>query len=179
MSKPGITRIQWTSKRFRRLFTALIFFIPFLDLMFWLSFNHLNEGFLAGLPATANQDLSQRSLALGFLVSLIPVTVAVYGMVTLSRLFQLYENAIVFTSDNVRLFRKLGYVIIAWVAANLLFTPLISAVITHGNPVGQRMLTVGINFSDLSVLIMGAIVVLISWVMNEGRKLEDEQMHTV
>jgi len=179
MTHSDITLIQRMSKRFRRLFTALIFLIPLMDLLFWLSFNRLSEGFLAGLPATANQDLSPLSLALGFLVSLIPVTVAVYGMVTLSRLFRLYENAIVFTRDNVLLIRKLGYVIIAWVAANLAFTPLISVVITHSNPVGQRMLTAGFDLSDFSALIMGAIVVFVSCVMDEGRKLEDEQMHTV
>lgn len=184
MANQNITRIQRISKRFRYLFTVLIFFIPLADFLFWLSFNYMPDsfltpdGFLAGLPATADQDLSLLFLAFGFLISLIPVTVATYGMLTLSRLFRLYENAIVFTRDNVRLIRKLGYVIIAWVAANQLFTPLISAVITHGNP-GLPTITVSLNISDLSTLIMGSIVVLISWVMDEGRKLENEQMHTV
>jgi len=183
MINTSITRIQTISKRFRLLFTALIFLIPLTDLLFWLSFNHLPDAFRAELltefPAKANQDLAPLFRALGFLVSLLPVTVAVYAMVTLSRLFRLYENAIVFTHDNVKLLRKLGYVIIAWVTANLLFTPLITAVMTHGNPPGQPMIMLTLNFSDLSALVMGAIVVLISRVMDEGRKLEDEQLHTV
>ena len=179
MTNQSITRIQRISKRFRMLFTALIFFIPLADLLFWISFNHLHDEFLTGLPIIPSQDPTPLFLALGFIASLIPVTVAIYGLLTLSRLFKLYENAIVFAHENVRLIRKLGYVIIAWVVANLLFTPLISTIITHGNEGGLPTIAVFLSISDLLTLIMGAIVVLISWVMDEGRKLQDEQAHTV
>jgi hypothetical protein len=179
MTNQSITRIQRISKRFRMLFTALIFFIPLADLLFWISFNHLHDEFLTGLPIIPSQDPTPLFLALGFLVSLIPVTVAIYGMLTLSRLFKFYEYGIVFAHENVRLIRKLGYVIIAWVVANLFFTPLISAVITHGNEGGLPTIAVSLSISDLSALVMGSIVVLISWVMDEGRKLQDEQAHTV
>ena len=179
MTDQSIARIQRISKRLRVLLAALMFLVPSLDALFWFSFNHLSDGFLAGLPVQANDKLSAVFVALGFLVSLIPVSVALYGLATLSRLFHLYENAVFFTCDTVKLFRQLGYVMIAWVIANMLFVSLISVVITHGDPAGSPTMAVSIDVSDVSALIMGAIVVLISRVMDEGRKLEDEQMHTV
>jgi hypothetical protein len=119
------------------------------------------------------------SLSLAFLASLLPVSVAVYGLGTLRSLFKLYENGIMFSSDNVRYFHRLGYVCIAWVIANAVFTTLISAIITFGNPPGERAIVAQFGTSDMANLIIGAIVLLISWVMDEGRKLEDEQAHTI
>ena len=175
----SITRLQRMSKNFRLLFTALIFVIPVADLLYWIYFNQLSDGFTSGLPAVPYQALSLLSLTLAFFASLIPLSVAVYGIATLRKLFGLYENGIVFSEENVALFRKLGYAMIAWVFANLIFVPLISIILTFENPAGQRMLTIGFDVSDLAALIIGAIIVLISRVMDEGRKLEDEQMHTV
>ena len=37
-------------------------------------------------------------------------------MVTLTRLFARYENALAFTADNVKYLRRLGCMLLAWVA---------------------------------------------------------------
>jgi len=102
-----------------------------------------------------------------------------FGMVTLTKLFKLYENAIVFAAENVKYVRRLGYILICWVIASAVFTTLISIVISFANPPGQRMMIAEFQISDLSTLLIGAIVILISWVMEEGRKLEDETAHTI
>jgi len=173
-------RIQRVSRHFRLLFTALIFCIPALDFLYWAFFNHLPNGFIE-LPAAVatNQTLPYSSLALAFCVSLIPVSVAMFGMVTLTKLFKLYENAIVFAAENVKYVRRLGYILIYWVIASAIFTTLISIVISFANPPGQRMMVAEFQISDLSTLLIGAIVILISWIMEEGRKLEDETAHTI
>ena len=51
----NINRIQHVSSMFRFLFTALIYFIPVVTLMYWLLFNHLPAGFTADLPVVVNQ----------------------------------------------------------------------------------------------------------------------------
>ncbi|NNE83230.1 MAG: DUF2975 domain-containing protein [Alphaproteobacteria bacterium] len=175
----GMNHIQRASRRYRVLFTVLIIGVPVFDLLYWASFNHLPEGFLTDLPVLPTQQLSVLSLALAFLVSLLPVSVAVYGLVTLKALFRLYEGGIIFSADNVKYFRRLGYSFIAWVVANTVFTPLISVVVTFANPPGQRVLSAQFGVLDIATLLIGGVVLLISWVMNEGRKLEDEIAHTV
>ncbi|MCH9675121.1 MAG: DUF2975 domain-containing protein [Gammaproteobacteria bacterium] len=84
-----------------------------------------------------------------------------------------------FSAENVKYIRRLGYVLIAWVVANTIFTALISLVITFANAEGERVLVAEFGIVDLFALIVGGIILVIAWVMNEGRKLEDEQAHTV
>lgn len=179
MNDESMAHIQQTSRRYRLLFEILIVAVPTFDLLYWISFNHLPKGLLTDLPVAPTQDLSFLALAVAFLASLLPIGLAVYGLVTLRALFKLYEKAIIFSAQNVRYFRRLGYLFIAWVVANALFTPLISIVITYANPPGERSVVAELGFSDISIIVIGGIILLISWVMDEGRKLEDEQAHTV
>jgi len=174
----NMAQIQRVSRRFRLFFTGLIFLIPAMDILYWLSFNHLPDG-LFKLPVVASQELSLQIRLLAILASLIPVSVASFGAFTLAKLFKLYEKAIIFTAENVKHFRTLGYVIIFWVFAKMIYITLISAIISFSNPPGQRMLVAQFELPDMSALIIGAIAILISWIMDEGRKLEDEQAHTV
>jgi len=175
----NIHRIQHVSGTFRLLFTVLIFCIPVITLMYWLFFNFLPVGFTTGLPVVVNQTLPLKTLLLAFSASLIPVSVAIYGMINLQKLFKLYEKAIVFSEQNVKCFRHLGYALIYWVFANLVFTLLISIILTVNNSPGERMIVAQFGIPDIGTLIIGAVIILVSWVMAEAAKLEDEQAHTV
>lgn len=175
----NIDRIQRVSARFQLLFTGLIFFIPIATLMFWLSFNHLPAGFTSELPVTVDRVLPIKTLLLAFLVSLIPACVAIFGIIKLKTLFKLYEKAVVFSEHNVRCFRHLGYILIAWVVANLIFVMLISVVLTFNNLLGERLMVAQFGASDIGTLVIGSVIVLVSWVMKEATKLENERAFTV
>jgi len=164
---------------FRLLFAALVFFIPILTLMYWAFFNYLPVGFTTELPVVVTQALSINTLFMAFLVSLIPMSVATYGAINLKALFKLYEKAIVFSEKNVNCIRRLGYTLIFWVIANFVFVVLISIVLTFNNLPGERAIVAQFGVSDIGTLIIGAVIVLVSWVMHEASKLEDEQAHTV
>jgi len=175
----NINRIQRVSGTFRLLFTVLIFFIPVANLLYWLFFNYLPVGFTTELPVVVSQALPFKTLLLAFLVSLIPVSVAVYGAINLKELFKLYERAIVFSEQNVNYFSRLGITMISWVFANLIFVVLISVVLTFNNLPGERVMVAQFGVSDVGTLIIGAVILLVSWVMKEASKLENEQAHTV
>lgn len=179
MENENLDRIKRISTKFRLLFNVLIVCIPILSLTFWLYFNSLPKGFDAGLPVAVSQVLSLTTIMLAFLITLLPISVVIYGLFTLKELFALYEHGIIFSNENVRCFRRLGYTLVVWFFAKLLFIPLISVVLTYNNPSGERMIAVGIGSYDLTTLITGAIVVTISWVMSEASKLQDLQDHTV
>ncbi len=175
----NINRIRRVSGTFRVLFSVLVYFIPIATLVYWMSFNYLPEGFTAELPVVVSQALPLKTLFLAFLVSLIPVSVAVFGAINLKELFKLYEKEIVFSEQNISCFRRLGYTLISWVFANLIFVVLISAVLTFSNLPGERAIVAQIGVSDFGTLIIGAVVLIVSWVMKEASKLENEQAHTV
>jgi len=175
----NINRIQRVSGTFRLLFTVLIFFIPIVSLMYWMVFNYLPGGFKAELPVVASQALPLKTLLLAFLVSLIPASVAIYGAINLKELFKFYERGIVFSKQNANCFRRLGYALISWVFANLIFVVLISLVLTFNNLPDERVMVAQFGISDVGTLIIGAVVLLVSWVMEEASKLENELSHTV
>ncbi len=179
MENENRKRIQQVSGKFGFFFSALIICIPVFTLLYWLFFNSLPKGFTTELPVLTNQTLSLSTRALAFLVSLIPASVAIYGLLTLKELFKLYQKGIVFSAENVKCFRCLGYTLISWVGANMIFILLISVVLTFNNPVGERQIVAQFGFSDLATLITGAVVILVSWVMIEASKLEDEQAYTI
>ncbi|MCZ4281727.1 DUF2975 domain-containing protein [Kiloniella laminariae] len=179
MTGISLNRIGRASRKYRLLFTLLLVLVPLLDLIYWGGFNHLPEGFHDDLPVSITGELSALSLLLAFLASLIPLSVTLYGLLALKKLFGLYEQGIIFAEENVRCFQKLGYCCIASVVAGILFTPLASVALTLDNLPGQRELVIDLNSNDLSALVIGGIILLVSWVMEEGKKLEDEQRHTV
>jgi hypothetical protein len=152
---------------------------PILTLLYWLVFNYLPNSLTTELPVAVNNAFSLSTRSLAFLVSLIPMSVAIYGLITLKELFKLYEDTIYFSVKNVKCFAHLGYTLIAWVFTNMIFVTLISLVISFNNPPGERMVVVGFEISDMATLIIGTLIVLVSWVMNEASKLEDEQTYTV
>lgn len=175
----NINRIQRVSRRFRWLFTCLIFLIPSITLLYWLFFNYLPVGYKAELPVVVSQELPFSTLMLAFLVSLIPSSVAIYGAIKLKELFKLYEKAIVFSEENVRCLLHLGVALIMWTIANLIFVILISVVLTFDNLPGERLVVAQFGISDVGTLIIGSVIVLVSWVMKEGARLADENAYTV
>ncbi|WP_126456826.1 DUF2975 domain-containing protein [Sulfuriflexus mobilis] len=178
MENEDLMRIQRVSRRFRLLFSALVVILPLLSLIYWLGFNHFPQEFVP-LPIRVEAELSLLARLLGFVISMLPIGVVIAAMYILAKLFNLYEKGIVFASPTVKCFRQLGWVLMFWVLASLLYLPMLSGVVTSVNPPGQRLIAAQLGLSDFVILLMGAIVVLISWVMDEARKLEEEQAHTV
>lgn len=175
----NIQHIQRVSQKYQVLLSVLIVSVPIIAFLYWFFFNHLPNGLLADLPILPTQEFSALQLVLGFLVSLLPMSVALYGLITLKGLFQLYARGIIFSAKNVTYFHRLGHTFIAWVIASALFTPLISMVITFNSAVGERTLVAKFGIMDLFALLVAGIFLVIAWVMNEGQKIEDEQAHTI
>lgn len=179
MTDNTIQQVQRVSRAYVVFFDVLLAVIPIVVLVYWAFFNQLPEGFHAELPVQPGQVLSLTQKIFGGLVSLLPLSVVIYGLVTLKALFRLYAKGIMFSIENVKYFRRLGYALIAWVMANTLYTPLISLVVSSTSPHGERVLVAQFGITDLLTFLIGGIILVISWVMNEGRKLEDEQAFTV
>ena len=91
------------------------------------------------------------------------------GIWILYRLFGLYEKGYVFSADTVRYIRYIGYWLIAAAVLSNAFE--LSKVIWSPLPDSHLRLD--------EFFLGGVLVVLISWIMDEGRKLQEEQELTV
>lgn len=178
--KENREKIQRASRRLRYLLSAAICLMPAINAIFWLNMNRMPDLVLRKiLPFAATMPMPLISLVMGFLVTMLPVGVTMVGAYYLQRLFLLYEQGQIFFLANVRCFKKLSKVLIWSFVAEIVSRSLLSVVLSFPNPPGQRIVTVDLSSSDLTILLLGGILAVISWVMEEGRKLQEEQDLTV
>ena len=171
---PQIERIAKVSARLRLVSTLLMFAIPIVLALAWALANHLPY-FVAQLPVPVKGYLPRATRVLAFVASLLPGGVAIYALSRLRRLFDLYAHGVIFRAANVECFRQLGWALFAWAAAGFLFKPIAGIILTfHWTP-GTRLLVVGIDSQDVVAVFMGLVVITVAWVMDQGRKLNEEQ----
>ncbi len=173
-------KLQIVSRRFRILLQTVMFVIPLANGLFWISANQLPE-FLQRecLPYAEHFPLPWTALVMGFVVTMLPSGVGVYGVYCLKCLFALYEKGQVFQAQNVYWYKQLSRVFLWLCGVGFLSRGLLSVVLTLHQPPGQRMLALSISSEDLNLLVLGGILAVIAWVMDEGRKLQEEADLTV
>jgi len=175
----NLGRIRSASQAFSTLCLALMGLVPLCLAAYWLFLNELPHSMYAPLPVAPSAELGYGLRLLGFLVTMIPCGVLLYALSRLRRLFALYREGIIFDRRNVACYRDLGKALVCWAGAAFVQTPLLSIVITLPNPPGTRLLMLGVGSGELGFLFLGGLVLLISWVMDEGRRLDEEQALTV
>lgn len=173
-------RIRRTSQRLIRVLQFLMIAAPLVNCVIWVFMNQLLVPMQHEiLPEYVRLPLPPMTRFLGWCVSLLPLIPFLYGCLTLIRLFRLYEQGQIFSNDNVRCFSKLSQILIAWCLAGILVDPLQSIALTLHHPAGQRILSLGLNSVELTSLLVAGILAVISWVMEEGRKISEEQELTI
>jgi Protein of unknown function (DUF2975) len=167
-----LNRIKIVSRIFRTLigiYAVMLLVISLWALMdsvlVWLGCNVVpGQSMTAMLTFSPNQ-----TYALPYHMSLPPLFLGTlhfsligFGAIMLNRLFKLYERSCFFAADNVRCIKVLGLVVIS-------------------DGLVQTMLELlAPNASlDFSKLFIGGLIMLIAWIMDEGRKIQEEQELTV
>jgi len=91
------------------------------------------------------------------------------GIGVLYRLFKLYERGMIFTPANVRCIKWLGgWVLAAWVLSNVVE---VFKLITYDSA--------DVDFRIGATFFAGILVLLMSWIMEEGGKIQQEQALTI
>ena len=170
----GMERIKRASRRLVWTFNFVLILTPIAVVLFWTQVGQ-QPSLARYLPVTLDENLPTWSRMLGLAVSLVPTSILMYATMQLSKLFRLYERGDIFARDNVRQYRSLGWSLIALGIAKFLNHTALSIVLTIHRPAGQRMLSIGINSDDVFLALIGMVVLTISWVMDEARKIEEEQ----
>jgi hypothetical protein len=183
----NLHRVQKTSRFLRGACTVAIPIIPvglaaiWATLDWWLVGGGEVTGFRPWEGAHVNvpQPIPTYSLALGFLSSMLPAGLMVYALWQLRALFGLYGRGQIFTAENAQRLRRFALAVLAMTLASPLENTLTILAVTLGNPPGQRLLSVGFSSSELVTLFMGAIFLVIAWVMDEARELAEDQAQII
>jgi Protein of unknown function (DUF2975) len=106
----------------------------------------------------------------------IPVSILILGFVRaglffagaflLNKLLRFFANGNFFTTENITCIKWLGCLVMSdWLVAKFLDT------------IASRGLVIGLH--DFAKLTIGFLIILIAWIMDEGRKIQEEQELTV
>lgn len=171
----GQERLSKNSNRLRKIFRVLFVLSPLLNIAFWVGVGMGNDVLGHNLPVEVDPDIPASSLVFACALSMIPTGVFMYALYQLMKLFGLYSKGVIFASENVSAIRSLGKAIITWEIANFLTSIALGIVLTLHRGTGNRLLVIGMDNADLYALVAGFSVLTIAWVMDEARKLKEDQ----
>lgn len=180
-----IRRISWF---FRVLFQVLLIVLPVLLFAAWIkssgelvimggliNLNYIPGAYLGNILHTLSS--SEKLLALS--ISCVPLLIQLYILFSLIKLFKLYENGEIFSINNVRYIRNIGYAVLMTQILDPIYQGAMGFVLTRYNPPGHRFASITLDQTNIRVILIALIVILISWIMAEGCKLREEQQLTV
>lgn len=178
-------KIQRVSRRLRLVFLLGMGLVPVLHALGWAFFERVQAtpplGFSAlfglgwgQLPEMAG-PVTPLMKALGFASSMLPGAASMYGLACLAGLFGRFGRGEVFSAGATALIRRLGWTLLAVQGLRVLHGSLTTLILTMDNPPGRHMVSVGLDSATLTETLTGVVVILASWVMDEARKLKEEQ----
>jgi hypothetical protein len=192
--------IQRVSRYFRLFIQIIFLFLPLMEIAYWITNGHfipspIGVGYADGTPPfdlwksidfqmippnlPELASLKPHVKFLGFLINLIPLFFCMMVLYFLIGLFKLYEQMQIFSEKNVSYIRKIGWTILISQMVNPFYQALMTFTLTFNNPVGQRFVALNFSSGHLTAIFTGLLLILISWIMDEGRKLQEEQKYTV
>ncbi len=177
-----MNKIQSLSSKMRILFAILFFLAPIFTITYWTFYEFFADiGIKFYSFELSNQliTINAQSKALAILVTFIPTAIIMIGLFKLKKLFTHYAQNKVFTEENVIIFRDLGWALFALVIGDMITTPLLSLALSFQNPVGSRFISATFGSSEIIHLIIGFMVLIISYVMREAYELDVDARHTI
>ncbi len=178
----NLSKIKKFSQNIHLLLSFLIVAIPIYYVSYWAFINYLPETFInVNIQPTplVPYELPIKLQVIGFFASLLPLSALIYVITNIRKLFSYYKEGLIFSFEHVGLFKKTAKTLVLWVILSIIYESAKSVIFSTGNPPGSRVLKVGLSSAEITTLIVGGIVFIIAWVMDEGRILNEETQLTV
>ncbi|KIX12244.1 DUF2975 domain-containing protein [Dethiosulfatarculus sandiegensis] len=171
----SMSKIKNTSRKLRFCCLGIMIATPIVIALAWINLNHY-PALIRELPIKPMAELPATALLLGFGIDMISASIIMYAVYKLYKLFGLYGEGRIFNNQVVNCYRMLGRVIIIAVPLGILEETLMVLMITFFTyPPGQRLLSIGLSNDSFMLLFIGVSLLTASWVMDEARKLKEDQ----
>ncbi len=172
-----MNKIQSVSHKMQVLFETLLILVPLSTICYWAFYEFLSEigitWFISDLPDELF-TINYTSKFFAAIITLIPASIIMYGVFNLKKLFSNYAKNNIFTRENVLIYRKLCNTLFALAMGNILTLPFLSLALTFQNPPGSRFISFTFGTSEIITLLIGFILLTISYVMKKGHELESD-----
>jgi Protein of unknown function (DUF2975) len=130
---------------------------------------------LAGVPVAVDGG----TRLLGFLVSMIPLSVLFYALHQAYALFDGYRLGQLFTSDGPVRLRRIGLCMLALAVLRPVTGTVLGLILTAANPDGQQVLALGISIEDYMIATFGGLILAIGHAMAEAARLADDHRQII
>jgi hypothetical protein len=172
---------------------AILAFIPLpLAFILW-TFTQFSERTIFGIPIDAGGlsfpgmsysasmmgDITGSLRFAGFLAYLPLMGLQTYWLWQIKRLFGCYAQGKIFTADNTVFIRRTAIAFLATSLVSIVVSSIVGLILTINNPVGHRVLGISIGTPQMTDVLTGLVLVVIAWIMDEGRRLKEEADFTV
>lgn len=155
------------------LFAAAV--LPPLVLVFWMTADARELALRSGLPLDAIWlPLADWQRVAGACVGVLPAVLASLGLWQAHRCFAGFARGQLFTSTAVTCLRRFAACMGGSALAGVVTGPVLSALLSWGNPPGLRHLAVGVGSDQLFTLLFAAVVWLMAAVIGQGEALAQE-----
>jgi len=132
-----------------------------------------------GYQAYVQGPFSVSDKLAGFSITLIPTIFKLLLFYCLIKLFGLYGKFEFFSENNVRYIRNAGYSLLLYQLTNPICEFVLGFILTAKNPPGFRFAGLFLTGLNIGLILTSLIIILISWIMAEGVKLQIEQQLTI
>ncbi|NDV23031.1 DUF2975 domain-containing protein [Desulfovibrio sp. JC022] len=165
-------------------FLLMLLAIPAFEFGGWILFDGDPEAyfvseFLLSFDPEYLGPLTDTQKALGLLVSAPYAGLGMYCCWQLARLFELYSQGLIFTADNSACYRRAAWALLIGEIVFPVTETAVSYIATMNNAVGERLISVTFDDANIGNIVVACVILAISWVMDEGRKLQDEAELTI
>lgn len=107
-------------------------------------------------------------------ITAVPVGVLLFGLWQVRALFLKFADGQVFTPASARLLRHFAGSVLAQAILGPLSSTALMLAFTLSNPPGNRQLVITLSTQDCLALIVGSVLLAVSWVMVEATRLAEE-----
>ncbi|ARD45586.1 DUF2975 domain-containing protein [Colwellia sp. PAMC 21821] len=134
---------------------------------FNIDFNHAWQDIAKNLQ----QEYFNTTLILGA-AELLPYFLIYYF---LWRLFSYYQRGEIFTVNTIYCLKMLGKTLLFWLLLNLIYPVLVAVTMRIAGLSDTLPIILNFGSTELTYLLLGSVVYVIAWVMQEGLLIQEQQ----
>ena len=164
----NIKKIKRVSALISKLCTLGIILMPLLLIWIWIDVDRINGSLESFNDALLPEMLALPNQVLGFIFSMIPVALMMWGLSYLKALFKLFQKGVFFSEKNAQLLQNFAKMLFFSTLALPVSGVLVSIAVTINNLPGQRAVIFNLGTDELSSFFAAAIFLVLAWVMREA-----------
>lgn len=176
-----MNKIQKLSGILLIVFRVLFVLQPILLIAFWFNPSFWPAYGINLIPDNIQilHSLTALECFYGWLISLLPMALTMLIFYFFIKLFSFYRKGEIFTEKSISYIRNIGIVMLIEQLVGIFYEAILGFVLTFHNPPGHRLAEVSLSTYNVRYIMTAIMVILVSWIMGEAVKLNEEQKYTV